>query len=96
MAKEDFKFYRINSQYIPQDPYASINPFKKVRDILMDIVAYHKLAKGEKERLELVRDIMTKVVLSPPEKYLDKYPFQFTSSIYKCPYICYTSSKPKG
>jgi ABC-type dipeptide/oligopeptide/nickel transport system ATPase subunit len=49
MAKEDFKFYRINSQYIPQDPYASINPFKKVRDILMDMVAYHKLVRGERE-----------------------------------------------
>ncbi|MEM2296738.1 MAG: ATP-binding cassette domain-containing protein, partial [Ignisphaera sp.] len=27
MNKQEYKKYRINTQYIPQDPYASLNPY---------------------------------------------------------------------
>ena len=63
MDKEEFRRYRINAQYIPQDPYASINPFKKVKDVLLDIVRYHKLASTEEEAMKYVEDIMIKVCL---------------------------------
>jgi len=65
---EEYRKYRVNAQYIPQDPYASINMFRKVGRALLDIVHYHKI----------VRDIMIKVGLSPPEKYINKYPFQLS------------------
>jgi len=78
MNKEEYMRYRINAQYIPQDPYASIHPFKKVRDILQEIVKYHGLAKNDKEAIEIILDTMSKVGLNPPEKYLDKYPFQLS------------------
>jgi oligopeptide/dipeptide ABC transporter ATP-binding protein len=78
MNKEEYMRYRINAQYIPQDPYASLHPFKKVRDALQEIVKYHRLAKNDKEAIEIILDIMSKVGLNPPEKYLDKYPFQLS------------------
>jgi len=78
MDKEEFMKYRRNAQYIPQDPYASINPFRKVKDTLLDIVKYHKLASTDKEALDIVTDIMIKVGLNPPEKYLNKYPIQLS------------------
>ena len=78
MDKKEFMKYRINAQYIPQDPYASINPFRKVKDALLDIVKYHKLASSDEEALEVVEDVMIRVGLDPPEKYLNKYPVQLS------------------
>lgn len=78
MNKEEYKMYRRNAQYIPQDPYASLHPFKRVKDILQDVVKYHDMASSEREALEIVMETMIKVGLNPPEKYLDKYPFQLS------------------
>lgn len=78
MDKMEFKQYRINAQYIPQDPYASLNPYKKVKDILMDIIHYHRMANSYKDALSMVIDTMAKVGLNPPEKYLERYPFQLS------------------
>jgi len=78
MSEKEFRYYRLNAQYIPQDPYASIHPFKKIGDILIDVLKYHRLANSYKEALEIVKDVMGKAGLNPPEKYLDKYPFQLS------------------
>ncbi|MEM0026461.1 MAG: ABC transporter ATP-binding protein [Ignisphaera sp.] len=78
MNKQQYKKYRINAQYIPQDPYASLNPYRRVIDLLLDIVKYHKLVPTDKEALEMVKDVMARVGLTPPERYLDKYPFQLS------------------
>ncbi len=78
MNKQEYKKYRINTQYIPQDPYASLNPYRRVIDLLIDVVKYHKLASTDEEALEVVRDVMVRVGLTPPEKYLKRYPFQLS------------------
>ena len=78
MTREEYRKYRVNAQYIPQDPYASINMFRKVGEALLDIVRYHKLASTEKEAIDLVKDIMIRVGLNPPEKYMNKYPIQLS------------------
>lgn len=78
MSEKEFRYYRLNAQYIPQDPYASIHPFKKIGDILIDVLKYHRLANNYREALEVIKDVMGKAGLNPPEKYLDKYPFQLS------------------
>ena len=78
MSKEEYLKYRLNAQYIPQDPYASINMFRKVGDALLDIVTYHHLARDRQEAMDMVTKIMNKVGLKPPNKYLNKYPFQLS------------------
>jgi len=70
------KEYRRLLQYIPQDPYASLNPFKKVKQLLMEPLLYHKLAGDKREAMEIACELMTNVGLTPPERYLDIYPPQ--------------------
>ncbi|MEM3980570.1 MAG: ABC transporter ATP-binding protein, partial [Ignisphaera sp.] len=78
MNKQEYKKYRINAQYIPQDPYASLNPYKRVVDILSDIVSYHMPKLTNDQVVDLVSKTMERVGLSPPEKYYEKYPFQLS------------------
>jgi len=78
MSKEEFKQFRINAQYIPQDPYASLHPLKRVGDTLIEILLYHRLVHSRQEALEHVSTILEMVGLSPPEKYLNKYPQQLS------------------
>ena len=67
------KEYRRLLQYIPQDPYASLNPFKTVKQLLMEPLLYHKLAGSKHEAIEIVQEFMTNVGLTPPERYMNLY-----------------------
>ena len=53
--------------------------FRKVGEALLDIARYHKLdQRYGVDIMDIVRDIMIRVGLSPPEKYINKYPFQLS------------------
>jgi len=78
MNEDEYKQFRKNAQYIPQDPYASIHPLKTVRQILLDVVMYHKLASDASEAEEIVEEALRSVGLAPPSKYLNKYPMQLS------------------
>ncbi|MEM1628086.1 MAG: ABC transporter ATP-binding protein [Desulfurococcaceae archaeon] len=65
-------------QYIPQDPYASLNPFKTVKQLLMEPVKYHRLAESDREAIEIVEKMLINVGLTPPERYLDLFPPQLS------------------
>ena len=77
LKSNEYKEYRLNAQYVPQDPYASIHPFKKVRTILEDIIKYHHLVEKEKIENKIV-ETLERVGLTPPTRYLDKYPFELS------------------
>jgi len=78
MNEDEYKQFRKNAQYIPQDPYASLHPLKTVRQILLDVVMYHKLASDASEAEEIVEETLRSVGLTPPSKYLNKYPMQLS------------------
>ncbi len=78
LDREEFMRFRINAQYIPQDPYASIHPLKRVGDTLTEILLYHRLVHSYQEAVEHISTILEMVGLSPPEKYLNKYPQQLS------------------
>jgi oligopeptide/dipeptide ABC transporter ATP-binding protein len=67
------KEYRRLLQYIPQDPYASLNPFKTVKQLLIEPLLYHKLAGDKREAMEMVHELMINVGLTPPERYMNLY-----------------------
>lgn len=67
------KEYRRLFQYIPQDPYASLNPFKTVKQLLIEPLLYHKLASDKREAMEIVYELMTNIGLTPPERYMNFY-----------------------
>ena len=59
-----------------QDPMASLNPRKKVEDIIGEGLDIHHLCKTQAERREKVEKILAKVGLSP--EHAERYPHQFS------------------
>jgi oligopeptide/dipeptide ABC transporter ATP-binding protein len=66
---------RREMQIIFQDPYASLNPRMRVRDIVSEPLVIHGI--GDKsERRERVAELLRKVGLDPD--YRDRYPHEFS------------------
>jgi oligopeptide/dipeptide ABC transporter ATP-binding protein len=68
--------YRRRVQMVFQNPYASLNPRRRVRDLIGDAYSIHHLASG-KDADDRMADLMDKVGLRPD--MLDRYPHQFSS-----------------
>ncbi|HEX8709941.1 MAG TPA: dipeptide ABC transporter ATP-binding protein [Pyrinomonadaceae bacterium] len=66
---------RREMQIIFQDPYASLNPRMKVRDIIGEPLVIHGLGTKE-ERRERVGELLRKVGLDPD--YMNRYPHEFS------------------
>ena len=67
---------RTEMQMIFQDPMASLNPRKKVGDIIGEGLDIHHRAGNEKEREALIGEMLRKVGLSP--EHAARYPHQFS------------------
>ena len=63
-------------QMIFQDPMASLNPRKKVEDIIGEGLDIHHMYKTQDERREKVEKILEKVGLAP--EHAERYPHQFS------------------
>lgn len=63
-------------QMIFQDPYASLNPRLKVRDIVGEGIDIHKLAKNRDERNEKVYKLLELVGLN--KEHANRYPHEFS------------------
>ena len=67
---------RKNMQMIFQDPMASLNPRKKVADIIGEGLDIHHMASSKEEREEQISAMLKKVGLSP--EHAERYPHQFS------------------
>ena len=67
---------RADMQMIFQDPMASLNPRKKVEDIIGEGLDIHHRTACRSERSELIRELLKKVGLSP--EHAERYPHQFS------------------
>lgn len=76
MNKETNKALRTQMQMIFQDPMTSLNPRKKVRDILGEGLDIHHMYKSKEEREEKIKAILAKVGLAP--EHAARYPHQFS------------------
>ena len=72
--KERIQEYRRNVQMIFQDPYASMNPHFKIRDVLEEPLLIHRIFKSRKERLDKAKIVMEKVKMVPVSDFLDRHP----------------------
>src|SRR5699024_4578721 len=61
-------------QMIFQDPYASLDPRKKVEDIVAEGIDIHHLAKNNAERKERVDNLLNLVGLQPD--HTNRYPHE--------------------
>src|SRR5438270_2344379 len=66
---------RREMQIIFQDPYASLNPRMKVRDIVAEPLVIHRMG-DRAERRERVAELLRKVGLDPD--YMNRYPHEFS------------------
>jgi len=77
MSKNDFRNCRRKLQLIFQDPYASLNPRMRIGRAVGHPLEIHGLASGQDEG-ERVQEILDKVGLSPPEQFMNLYPYQIS------------------
>ena len=64
---------RMNCQLVHQDPYDSINPRMKVKEIVSEPLEIHNVS-NDQERKKIVLDTLREVKLEPSEEIADKYP----------------------
>ena len=76
LNKETRQILRKNMQMIFQDPMSSLNPRKKISDIIGEGLDIHKLYSNLDERNQIISDILQKVGMSPA--HAERYPQQFS------------------
>jgi len=74
LSEAELKPYRRRMQLIFQDPYASLNPRRSVREILALPLALHGVKSAD--HAGLILDMMDRVGLA--RAWLDRYPHQFS------------------
>ncbi|MEU4226697.1 ABC transporter ATP-binding protein [Nonomuraea sp. NPDC026600] len=74
MGEEDLTRVRSSVQYLFQDPYASLNPRRTIRQSLAEALAFRGI--GGRAREEAARSLMTQVGLRA--EHLDRYPHAFS------------------
>ncbi len=76
MRKDVKSVLRTQMQMIFQDPMASLNPRKKIGDIIGEGLDIHHAYHSRKEREEKIKGILAKVGLAP--EHALRYPHQFS------------------
>ena len=76
LSKANSQALRTQMQMIFQDPMASLNPRKKVRDIIGEGLDIHHMYKNYEEREKKIKNILAKVGLAP--EHASRYPHQFS------------------
>jgi peptide/nickel transport system ATP-binding protein len=74
-----FRAYAARVQMIFQDPFASLNPVHTIRYHLTRALKIHGNAGSNADELEAaLHDVLHRVSLTPPERYLDKFPHELS------------------
>lgn len=76
MSKAQNNTLRTQMQMIFQDPMASLNPRKKIGDIIGEGLDIHHMYQSSAEREEKIKAILQKVGLAP--EHATRYPHQFS------------------
>lgn len=76
LSAKEIKHLRTGMQMIFQDPMASLNPRKKVMDIIAEGLDIHHKSLTSEERKEMVYKILDRVGLS--KEHANRYPHQFS------------------
>jgi peptide/nickel transport system ATP-binding protein len=66
--------YRRRVQMVFQDPYASMNPHFRIKDVLEEPLLVHRIGKTREERMAMVASAMEKVKMTPVADFLDRHP----------------------
>ena len=75
LSQSQYRPLRSKIQIIFQDPYASLNPRMRIREVLAEALDTHGLAKG-KLRLPRVHELLQQVGLRP--EHAERFPHEFS------------------
>jgi peptide/nickel transport system ATP-binding protein len=70
--------YTREVQLLLQDPFSSLNPLHTIRYTLTRALRLHRGRAGRTERDEQLAELLTRVRLTPPEWFLDKFPHELS------------------
>ena len=76
LSTEQMRNMRKKMQMVFQDPYASLNPRLKIRDIVAEPLVTHKINKTKGEDTAVVEDLLRKTGIRP--EFMYRYPHQFS------------------
>ncbi|MGI6176875.1 MAG: ABC transporter ATP-binding protein [Eubacterium sp.] len=76
LKEEELRSMRRKMQMIFQDPYASLNPRLRVRDLIAEPLVTHKVNKTKEEDTARVEELMRKCGIRP--EFMYRYPHQFS------------------
>ena len=71
---KEFREFRRNAQLIPQDPYSTLNPMKKVVSALTPPLLHYKIARNRREARKMAAELLAMVGLYPPEDFFNRFP----------------------
>lgn len=74
--KVDMLPYRKRMQIVFQDPYASLDPRMTVGDIIGEAIDVHKMAANQKERYDIIIEMLRRVGLN--SEHANRYPHEFS------------------
>ncbi|HRW92973.1 MAG TPA: ATP-binding cassette domain-containing protein, partial [Thermotogota bacterium] len=66
--------YRRNVQMVFQDPYASMNPRFRIRDVLEEPLIIHHIGENRAEREKMIEKALAEVRLQPPREFMARFP----------------------
>ena len=78
LTGRDYQRYRRGVQIVHQDPYASLNPYHTVRDILTTPLRRHGMVRGGRQARERAAELLELVDLTPAADFMEKYPHQLS------------------
>lgn len=68
--------YRKEVQLVFQDPYSSLNPKQKIKNILTEPMRVHGIGVNQTERIDVAKGLLEQVGLN--EAHLERYPHEFS------------------
>jgi peptide/nickel transport system ATP-binding protein len=74
LDKEGLRAYRRKVQMIFQDPYASMNPRFRIREVLAEPLIIHKLKGSREEREEAIVRALEEVKMTPAREFMGRWP----------------------
>ncbi len=78
LSRRQLRPLRRRAQLIHQDPYASLDPRLRTRDLIAEALRIHGLSPSREAEQALVYDALTKVGLTPVDSFAERYPHQLS------------------
>ena len=78
LSSRRMRSLRQRLQVIDQDPYESLDPRFRVRQIVEEPLLVHRLGGSRRERREVILKALERAGLSPAEQYLERHPHELS------------------